>query len=422
MTLSPEQIKKAEEALNGLETFKTELVAKVGKFDFLDEAKFAKIEKSVSDSIEANQKLQASQKAAEDELTELKAAFQRVPASKGKEDSAAERKEKLTSHFNKFARLNDDENKRYFDTYVKGQVKDEVELKALSVGSDPNGGYLVQPEIGGIISTKLYESSPMRSLASVISIGTDSYEVIIDNDEAGSGWVGEASSRTTTNSPVLGKLMIPVHELYANPKATQKVLDDASIDMEAWLTGKVAAKFARDEATAFISGNGINKPRGIASYASGTDITQEQIEQVNTGSASAFTWDGFMDLQNALKEDYQRNACFLFRRTSNAAIMKLKDGAGHSIFNMYFDKNVGLQPTLMGSPAYFAADMPAVATNALAVAYGDFKAGYQIVDRMGLRILRDPYSDKPYVGFYTTKRVGGGVKNFEAIKLGKIST
>ncbi|MBN9265966.1 MAG: phage major capsid protein, partial [Hyphomicrobium sp.] len=305
--------------------------------------------------------------------------------------------------------------------YLAKRAESQPELKALSVGSDPNGGYLVMPELGGIIQNRVFESSPIRMLATVTPIGSDALELLQDNDEADCGWVSEGGSRGETSTPTLGKLNFPAEEMYAKPKVTQKLLEDASIDVEAWLMQKVADKFARKEATAFVSGTGTGQPRGLLSYTAGTTITSGQIEQVNSGSATTFTYDGLVDLQNALKEAYQPNAVFLIRRVSNTHLMKIKDGEGHPIFNMAFDRNVGLQPTVMGKPVYFAADVPAVTGAALAMIYGDIREAYQIVDRRGISILRDPYSSKPFVEFYTTKRVGGGVKNFEAVKIGKIA-
>ncbi|MBP3958351.1 phage major capsid protein [Gemmata sp. G18] len=406
-----------------VETIQTKTNTLEGKLDALDLAKFDKIEKAIGDAVELNQKTEARAKALEDNQKALEAALNRGPLGSVTDEKAT--RIKFKKAINAFARKDTGQSGKsqlYFDDFVKEEYPNDVELKALSVGTDPNGGYLVTPEMGGIISTKVYESSPMRALASVQQIGSLAYEYIIDNDEAGSGWAGETSSRPTTNTPTLGKITITAHELYANPKATQTVLDDASIDMEAWLAGKVAEKFARDEATAFVTGNGIAKPRGIMSYTSGTDITAEQVEQVNSGSASTFTYAGLVDLQNALKEPYQGNARFLIRRASNAFLLKLVDGEGRPIFNMSYDKNAGLEPTIMGKPVSFAADVAAVASNALAMAYGDFRAAYLIVDRIGLRVLRDPYTDKPYVSFYTTKRVGGAVINFEALKIQKISS
>lgn len=406
------------------------------KMDAFDQAKFEKMATDIGAAIELSQKdqaarkaleeqnakLAAEQKALETELTQVKAALNRQPAGSGSsEEKAKEQAALRKKSFNEFARTRS-ENREGFTEYLDRRGAENAEIKALSVNSDPSGGYLVMPELGGVIQTRVFETSPMRQLASVITIGSDTYEVILDNDEASSGWVGETASRPTTGTPGLGKLTIQVNELYANPKATQKILDDAGIDMETWLAQKVADKFARDEAAAFVSGNGVNKPKGLLSYTAGTDINAQQIQQVVTGSASTFTYDGLVDLQNALKEPYQVNAVFLIQRATNTHLMKLKDGENRPIFNMTFDKNVGLQPTIMGKPTYFAADMPSVASNALAAAYGDIRETYQIVDRIGIRVLRDPFTDKPNIGFYTTKRVGGGVKNFEAIKLAKIST
>ncbi len=413
----------AENAMKAFEALKTDILPLKKQFEDLDgetKGKFAKMEKAVADAIEVSQKAAGERKALEDQIKALETAFNRPGAASSANDEKA-MAQKCNKLFNDFARQRNDENKQYFDSFVGKHVTDEVELKALSVASDPNGGYLVMPTMGGVIQTKVYESSPIRQLADVIVVGTDSYEVILDNDEAASGWVGETQARNDTNNPTLGKLVIPVNEMYAQPKATQKILDDAGIDMEAWLAGKVSVKFARDEATAFVSGNGVLKPKGILSYAAGTDINQQQIEQVNSGSAGAFAYDGLVNLQNSLKEPYQANAVFLYQRTSNASIMKIKDGEDRPIFNMTYDKNVGLQPTLMGKPVYFAADMPSVASAALAAAYGDFREAYQVVDRAGIRVLRDPFTDKPNIKFYTTKRVGGAVKNFEAIKLHKLS-
>ncbi|WP_020469715.1 phage major capsid protein [Zavarzinella formosa] len=408
------------------------------KLDAFDQTKLDKLEKAMGDAVEATQKADARVKALETEqkakeeafeaalkagdvkLQALEIAFNRAPAA-GATDEKGREAALRKKAFNDFARMRS-ENREGFTEYLEKRGEDNAEIKALSVNSDSSGGYLTMPEMGGIIQTRVFETSPMRQLATVTNIGGDTYEVILDNDEASSGWVGETAPRPNTTTPTVGKLTIYCNEMYANPKATQKILDDAGIDIEAWLAQKVADKFARDEATAFVTGNGVNKPKGLLSYDAGTTITSQQIEQIVTGSATTFTYDGLVDLQNALKEPYQSNASFLIQRATNRHLMKIKDGEGQPVFNMAFDKNVGLQSTLMTRPYYFAADMPAVTTNALAMAYGDIRTAYQIVDRMGIRVLRDPYTDKPNVAFYTTKRVGGGVVNFEAVKLSKVST
>lgn len=413
-------IQKVETALNGFEAFKTDLAAKAAKLDAFDEAKLNRISDAITAAAEEQQKADGRLKAVEDGQRALEAAVNRA-ALGGHAADPEELQAKRNRLFNAFARVRDDESKQYFHTYARAQVADEAELKALSVNADPSGGYLVTPEFGGVVQTRVYETSPLRQLAAVITVGTDQYEVILDNDQAASGWVGEATPRPDTDTPNLGKLVISVNELYASPKATQKLLDDAAVDMEGWLAGKVADKFARDEAAAFVSGNGVNKPKGVLSYPAGTDLAAQQVQQVNSGSAGAFTYDGLVDLQNALKEPYQANARFLMQRASNAPVMKLKDLEGRPIFNMTYDRNAGLEPTVLGKPVSFAADMPGVASAALAAAYGDFRQAYQVVDRAGIRVLRDPFTDKPFVKFYTTKRVGGAVVNFEAYKLLKLS-
>ncbi|MCE9566353.1 MAG: phage major capsid protein [Planctomycetes bacterium] len=431
--MTHELTQEVKTALTGLEAFKSDLLTKVGKFDAFDEAKFNRIaddigkaieagqkEKARADAIETEQKaLKESHKLLEAELSGVKTALNRAPSGGNSEDVSKELRTKCKKAFNAFART---PQQLHFDEFLRKEYADDAEFKSLSTGSDPAGGYLVMPEFGGIIQEFVYESSPVRQLASVMTIGTDTLEYVLDNDQNTSGWVGEQSTRTNTTTPTFGKLTIYVNEMYSNPAATQKMLDDAGTDIEAWLADKVASEFARKEATAFVTGSGVMQPKGLLSYDSGTTVASQQIEQVVTGSATDFTYDGLVGLQNSLKEDYQSNAVFLIRRASNANLMKIKDGEGRPIFNMTFDKNAGMRPTIMGQPVYFAADVPAVAGNALAMIYGDIKRAYQIVDRTGIRVLRDPYSSKPNVSFYTTKRVGGGVKNFEAFKIGKIST
>ena len=292
-----------------------------------------------------------------------------------------------------------------------------IERKALSVETDPEGGYLVTGQMAERIVSSVFETSPMRRVASVESISTDSLEMLVDKDEAGAGWVADSEARAETASPDLAKVVIPVHEIYAEPRATQKLIDDASIDVEAWLADKVAEKFARMEATAFVGGSGVGQPRGFLTYPAGT--AWGQIEQVNSGSAGAITADGVIDLQHALKEGYGANAVWLANRLAIRDLRKLKDVDGQYLWQPGL--RAGSQDTLLGRPIHVASDMPAPAANSLSVAYGDFARGYQIVDRIGVRVLRDPFTAKPYVKFYTTKRVGGDVVNFEAIKLQKLA-
>ncbi len=313
-----------------------------------------------------------------------------------------------------------DEHKAALGAYLrKGDETGlaRIERKALSVETDPEGGYLVTGQMAERIVATVFESSPVRRVASVESISTDSLEMLVDKDEAGAGWVAESEARAETTSPDLAKVVIPVHEIYAEPRATQKLIDDANIDIESWLAGKVAEKFARMEAAAFVGGSGVGQPRGFLTYPAGT--AWGQIEQVNSGSAGAVTADGVIDLQHALKETYSANAVWLANRLALRDLRKLKDIDGQYLWQPGLQ--AGSQDTLLGRPILVASDMPAPAANSLSIAYGDFARGYQIVDRIGVRVLRDPFTAKPYVKFYTTKRVGGDVVNFEAIKLQKLA-
>jgi HK97 family phage major capsid protein len=314
-----------------------------------------------------------------------------------------------------------DAYKSAFQTYMRkgDQALSSDEIKALSVGTDPDGGYVVNPDLSGRIVMKVFETSPMRAYASVQVISTDALEGLFDLNEASSGWVGETDSRTETNTPQLGKWRIPTHELYAKPTATQKLLDDAEINMEAWLAGKVAEKFARDEATAFVTGSGINRPRGFLTYASGTTLPGT-IERFITGVNGAFAaapngGDVLINALYGLKAQYRANATWFMNRATTTLTRKLKDTDGAYVWSPGIA--AGQPATLLGYPVASFEDMPDPATDSLSIAVGDMREAYQIVDRIGIRTLRDPFSSKPYVEFYTTKRVGGDVVNFEAIKL-----
>jgi HK97 family phage major capsid protein len=296
---------------------------------------------------------------------------------------------------------------------------------AMSVGSDPNGGFFVTPDTNGRIVELIYETSPMRQVASAQTIGSDALEGPLDLDEFGAGWVGETETRTDTSTGKVGEYRIPAHEMYAMPKLTQKLLDDSQVDIEAWATRKIAGKLSRVENTAFVSGDGIKKPRGFLTYAAGTPSATawSVIQQINTGANGAFAGtdpgDKLIDLAFALKAGYRGGATFMMSRSTVAAVRKLKDGQGNYLWTMSFEQRQG--GLLIGYPIAEAEDMPIIASGTLSIAFGNFKEGYQIVDRTGIRILRDPYTAKPYIVLYTTRRVGGDVVNFEAIKLLKFS-
>jgi HK97 family phage major capsid protein len=309
------------------------------------------------------------------------------------------------------------EYKQAFRNYLRKGMDaglEALESKSLSVGSNQDGGFFVTEEISDRVARRIFESSPLRELASVQTISSDALDVIEDAEQADAAWTTETGAVVETNTPNIGKRTIAVHEMYAQPKATQKLLDDAAIDVESWIAEKVADKFSRMEASGFISGNGTGQPKGILSYAAGTSFGQ--IEQIKSGVAGVLTSDSLVKLFYSLQEDYTRNATFLMNRSVLQSVRLLKE----STTDQYIWQPglaTGAPDTLLGTPVAQAADMPLAANNALSVALADFKAAYLIVDRIGLRILRDPFTEKPFVKFYTTRRVGGEVINTDAIKL-----
>lgn len=313
------------------------------------------------------------------------------------------------------------EYKAAFDTFLRkgDEIISSDEKKALSVGSDPDGGYVVHPDMSGQMVTQVYETSPIRQHASVQVISTDSLEGLHDLDEAAAGWVEETGARTETSTPEIKKWRIPVHEVYAFPKATQKLLDDAAINMEAWLSGKVADKFARMENSAFVNGDGVTKPRGFLTYTDGTTNPGE-IEQFDTGVNGAFAaapngGDILIDALYGLKAPYRANAVWAMNRATLKLTRKIKDSDGAYLWSPGIA--AGQPATILGYPVASFEDMPDPGTGTLSVAIADWRQAYQIVDRMGVRVLRDPFTAKPYIGFYSVKRTGGDVINFEAIKL-----
>lgn len=295
----------------------------------------------------------------------------------------------------------------------------EEDRKALSVGVDSAGGYFVYPDLSGATVRKIYETSAVRAYASVTTIGTDRHVGYYDNDEVGSGWVAEMESRAETTTPSIGRWEIPVHEMYAMPAASQTVLDDSLMDMEAWLSMKIADKFARAENSAFVTGNGVDKPRGFLDYPDGTDLTNS-IERFNTGVNGGFAaapngGDVLLDALYGLKQQYRGNATWFMNRATMKAVRKLKDTDGSYLWTPGIA--AGQPATLLAYPVASFEDMPDIATGSLSIAVGDLRSAYQIVDRMGIRMLRDPYSSKPKVLFYATKRTGGDVTNGEALKI-----
>lgn len=296
------------------------------------------------------------------------------------------------------------------------------ERKAMSAGSDPDGGYLLPHATAGRTLGKIYEQSTMRQLAEVQTISSNDIEGILDNDDASAGWVSELGSRTETSTPQVGKWRIEAHEMYAMPKASQRILDDAATNVEAWLAGKIADKFARVEGAAFWTGDGVGKPKGLAAYptaATGDDTRAwGTFEHVKTGANGDFHTtkaDPLQDLIGAFKDQYLQNASFVMRREVRTKIRKMKEATSDR-YLWEPSLQAGQPDRLLGYPVRIDQYMPSLTTGSLSLAFGDFKQAYLIVDRMGIRTLRDPYTAKPWVLFYSTKRTGAGAQNTEALK------
>lgn len=293
------------------------------------------------------------------------------------------------------------------------------EAKALSAGSNPDGGYVAPPELDRLIESRLAQVSPMRAIASVRTTGALVFKKPISLTAAGTGWVAETGDRTQTTTPTLALLEFPTAELYANLAATQTLLDDSFVNLEEWIASEVEEAFAGQERAAFVSGDGVNKPKGFLGYTMVAEASHSwgSIGYVATGAAGAFgatdPVDKLIDLIYTPKSQFRQNARFVMNRKTVSAVRKLKDADGRYIWH---PAESGGASTLLGYPITEIEDMPDIAANAHAMAFGDFARGYLIVDRAGVRVLRDPYSAKPYVLFYVTKRVAGGVQNFDAIK------
>jgi HK97 family phage major capsid protein len=317
-----------------------------------------------------------------------------------------------------------DEHKRAFLTYVRsGEAASlrRLEEKALSVGSNPDGGFLVPPEVETDIARRLALISPIRALATVRAISASVYNKAFSTTGPAAGWVGETDARPETASPPLAQLSFPATEIYAMPSATQALLDDAAVNVEQWIAEEVEQIFAEKEGAAFVNGDGVKKPTGFLAPTkiANASWSWNKIGYLATGVAGAFAAanpsDILIDLIYALKAGYRQNAAFVMNRKVQSAVRKFKASTGEYLWQP--PAAPGGRAMLMAFPIMEAEDMPDIATDSYSIAFGDFRRGYLVVDRAGIRVLRDPYSAKPYVLFYTTKRVGGGVQDFDAIKL-----
>lgn len=319
-------------------------------------------------------------------------------------------------------------HQKAFNAYLRSGDDDglrglELEGKALGTSVAGDGGYLVDPQTASKIQSTLSATASIRAIANVVAVEATSFDVLIDHGDVGHGWATEGSSLTETATPGIDRISIPLHELSALPKASQRLLDDSAFDIEGWLAGRIADKFARAEAAAFVMGDGVDKPTGfLTKSAVDNDVwVWGNLGYVPTGASGEFSGaDPVIDLVYALGAEYRANASFVMNSKTAGALRKMKDADGRFLWS---DGLAAGEPArLLGYPVLIAEDMPDMASDSMSVAFGDFGAGYTVAERPDLRVLRDPFSAKPHVLFYATKRVGGDVSDYAAIKLLKFAT
>lgn len=308
-------------------------------------------------------------------------------------------------------------DKEYSTAFGAHFKRGEVQA-SLNKGASDEGGYLAPVEWDRSITERLIEVSPMRALCTVQNISGNGFSKLFAHRGATSGWVGESTARPDTGTPTFASLAYNTGEIYASPTATQQMLDDAAINLEAWLAGEVETEFAYQEGLAFLTGSGVNKPTGLLTYITGAANAAVHpygdIKTVVSGAAAALTADGLIDLTSSLPTEYTAGAKLIANRKTITAARKLKDGQGNYLWQPSFV--AGAPATINGFGITEVAGMPDVAANSKPIMFGDFKRGYLIVDRVGVRVLRDPFTNKPFVSFYTTKRVGGGLLHPDYLK------
>lgn len=310
--------------------------------------------------------------------------------------------------FNAYLRSGDDDGLRGL----------ELAGKSMSTAVNSDGGFLVDPQTSDKVQSVLHSTASIRAVASVVQVEATSFDVLIDHTDVGAGWATEAGAQPESDTPQIDRITIPLHELSALPKASQRLLDDSAFDIEGWLAGRIADKFARAEAAAFVNGDGLDKPRGVLDHSKvDNDVwSWGNIGYVPSGTDGDIgAGDAIVDLVYALGAQYRANASFVMNSKTAGLVRKLKDADGRFLWS---DGLAAGEPArLMGYPVVVAEDMPDAGSDAFPIAFGDFNAGYTIAERPELRVLRDPFSAKPHVLFYATKRVGGDVSDFAAIKL-----
>ncbi|SER60351.1 phage major capsid protein [Sphingobium sp. YR768] len=316
---------------------------------------------------------------------------------------------------------------QFVERYLRQGLEAGVELKSFSGASGAAGGYAVPREIDQLIDATLKSVSPIRGIANVVRTGTAGYRKLVTSGGIVSGWASETGARAETGTPSFNEIVPPSGELFANPAASQAMLDDAQFDVESWLASEIAREFAAAEGAAFVNGNGTSKPKGFLTYTTTNEADSVRafgsLQYVASGAAGAFAasnpQDRLIDLVQSLRAPYRQGASFVMNSSTLAVIRKMKTSDGAFLWQP--SMAAGQPATLLGYRVVEAEDMPDIAANSLSIAFGNFQAGYVIAERQETSILRDPFSNKPFVHFYAVKRIGGGVANSEAIKLMKFA-
>lgn len=373
-------------------------VDEVKKRDVVDEAKFQKM----ADAVTA-------------QMADLQAKQAKLEAAASRMEAPGEAK---------------DAGKKELDGYLRGgtapdgvKVTSEgLEIRAMRTDSQPDGGFLVRPALANFVIDRIFETSPVRRLANVITMGTKSIDVLIDDNEAGARWVAEGPSGGETATPQLGQKSIVAHKMEADPKLTTEQIEDSYLDVEGWLGQKVVDRFTRLENTAFVTGDGVGKPRGFTTYPAWTvagTYERDKIEQINSGAATSVAIAGMIATQNALKEPYQAGASWAMKRTTFGAVLQLKSTDNYHFLGLTVAPgNQNVEMRILQKPVTFMDDMAATGSGgAILAAYADWRRFYTVADRVGIQVLRDPFTNKGFITLYTYKRTGGDVTSFDAGKL-----
>lgn len=313
--------------------------------------------------------------------------------------------------------------------FVDGYLRhgNESGLKSVTSLSGAEGGFALPRELDAIIDATLKSISPIRAVANVVRVGSAGYRKLVTQNGVASGWASETAARPETATPLFNEIAPPMGDLYANPAASQMMLDDAAFDVEAWLAGEIATEFARAEGAAFVNGNGVNKPKGFLTAPTATTPDAQRpfgtLQHILSGAAGDFVaanpQDRLIDLVQSLRAPYRQGAVWVMNSSTLARIRKFKTNDGAFIWQPGL--TAGAATSLLGYPVIESEDMPDIAANSLSIAFGNFRLGYIITERSETSLLRDPYTNKPFVNFYATKRIGGMVTNSEAIKLMKFA-